>query len=90
VAKALATAGLPVQRRILNVTVRRLPAAYPIYRRGYDEHFASVDAWVDSLDSVLSFGRHGLYAHDITHHEYRQVFARHVVDWTRLPNERAD
>jgi protoporphyrinogen oxidase len=103
VAQGLATAGLPVQRRILNVTVRRLPAAYPIYRRGYEEHFASLDAWVDSLDGVLSFGRQGLYAHDNTHHalfmaraaveclqngrvdrakwrEYRQVFARHVVE----------
>ena len=49
-------------------TVRRLPAAYPIYRTGYEQHFSRVDDWIDGLDRVLSFGRQGLYAHDNTHH----------------------
>lgn len=68
VAAGLAKAGLPIRCSILGVTVRRLPAAYPIYRRGYEEHFDSIDKWVDGLDRVLSFGRQGLYAHDNTHH----------------------
>jgi protoporphyrinogen oxidase len=68
VSDGLAKAGLPLRCRIREVTVKRLPAAYPIYRRGYESHFARVDAWVSDLDGVLSFGRQGLYAHDNTHH----------------------
>lgn len=64
----LARTGLPVRCPVLDVHVRRLPAAYPIYRTGYDAHFARVDQWVEQLDRVLSFGRQGLYAHDNTHH----------------------
>jgi protoporphyrinogen oxidase len=64
----LGRAGLPVRCRVLEVAVRRLPAAYPIYRAGYEHHFDTVDRFVDSLDGVLSFGRQGLYAHDNTHH----------------------
>ena len=40
VTEGLARAGLPVRCPVLEVVVRRLPAAYPIYRRGYEEHFA--------------------------------------------------
>jgi protoporphyrinogen oxidase len=68
VLKGLEQAGLPVRCRVLSVEVKRLPAAYPIYRLGYEEHFDRVDRWVDGLDGVLSFGRQGLYAHDNTHH----------------------
>jgi protoporphyrinogen oxidase len=68
VVDGLARAGLPVRCRIAEVAVRRLPAAYPIYRVGYEEHFERVDRWVDDLEGVLSFGRQGLYAHDNTHH----------------------
>jgi protoporphyrinogen oxidase len=64
----LARADLPVRRRLLEVAVRRLPAAYPVYRTGYEEHFERLDAWVGGLPGVLSFGRQGLYAHDNTHH----------------------
>ncbi len=59
---------LPVQVPVLEVAVRRLPAAYPIYRIGYEENFEAVDRWVSALPNVLSFGRQGLYAHDNTHH----------------------
>jgi protoporphyrinogen oxidase len=68
VADGLARAGLPVTSRVAEVAVRRLPAAYPIYRRGYEAHFACLDAWLDGIDGVLSFGRQGLFAHDNTHH----------------------
>lgn len=64
----LARAGLPSPRRVLQVTTRRLPSAYPLYRVGYEEHFHRLDAWVSGLEGVLTFGRQGLYAHDNTHH----------------------
>jgi protoporphyrinogen oxidase len=71
-------AGLPIRCPVLQVAVRRLPAAYPIYRRGYETHFHCVDDWLDGLDDVLSFGRQGLYAHDNTHHAL--FMARAAVD----------
>lgn len=64
----LARTDLPIRCRVLDVTVRRLPAAYPIYRIGYEDHFDRVDRWVSERPGVLSFGRQGLYAHDNTHH----------------------
>lgn len=64
----LARTGLPVRAPVIEIAVRRLPAAYPIYRIGYEENFEKVDRWVSALPGVLSFGRQGLYAHDNTHH----------------------
>lgn len=68
VKNGLARSGLPVQCPVSEVAVRRLPAAYPIYRIGYEDNFEIVDGWVSALPNVLSFGRQGLYAHDNTHH----------------------
>jgi protoporphyrinogen oxidase len=78
VKSGLARTGLPISVPILQIAVRRLPAAYPIYRRGYEAHFDRVDRWIDSLDNVLSFGRQGLYAHDNTHHAL--LMAKAAVD----------
>lgn len=64
----LARTGLPIECPVLDTAVRRLPAAYPIYRAGFEKYFARVDDWVGSLEGVLSFGRQGLFAHDNTHH----------------------
>ncbi len=77
----LTQAGLPIRCPILQIAVRRLPAAYPIYRRGYEAHFDRVDRWIDGLDDILSFGRQGLYAHDNTHHAL--LMARAAVDCFR-------
>ena len=68
VANGLALVGLPIESPIVSVTLRRLPFAYPLYRKGYEASFERLDNWLSSLDGVLSFGRQGLYAHDNTHH----------------------
>lgn len=68
VTNGLAHAGLPILSRVLEVQTRRIPFAYPLFSVGYEQHFARLDAWVDALPGVLSFGRQGLYAHDNTHH----------------------
>lgn len=47
--------------------VRRIPAAYPIYRAGF--------AGVDWEPPVVSFGRGGLFAHDNTHHAFAEGWA---------------
>jgi len=64
----LEQAALPVRAKTLGVTARRLRQAYPVYRRGYEEHFAKVDQWLGDVDGLLSFGRQGLFVHDNTHH----------------------
>jgi len=74
----LERSGLPVRSPVLDVVVKRLPAAYPIYRIGYEARFDTVDRWVEGIDGVLSFGRQGLYAHDNTHHAL--FMARAAVD----------
>jgi protoporphyrinogen oxidase len=81
VREGLSRAGLPIQCPVLEVTVRRLPAAYPIYSRGYEAAFDEVDRWINGLDDLVSFGRQGLYAHDNTHHAL--FMARAAVDCLR-------
>lgn len=68
VVEGMARLGLPAPAPLLEVAVRRLPAAYPVYPVGYEEHFRHLDAWVSALPRALSFGRLGLHAHDNTHH----------------------
>jgi protoporphyrinogen oxidase len=75
VVAALAAAGLPVRCRIARVESRRLPQAYPIYTRGYREHFDRLDRWVGELDGLVTFGRQGLFAHDNTHHTLAMAYA---------------
>jgi protoporphyrinogen oxidase len=72
---ALARCGLPLQAPVLAVASRRLAHAYPIYRRGYEEHFHRLDEWLAGLDGILTFGRQGLFAHDNTHHTLAMAYA---------------
>ena len=66
--ESLKKCGLPITSRISEVVTKRLPFAYPIYLQGYERYFELQDKWVSGLDRVLTFGRHGLFAHDNTHH----------------------
>ena len=53
---------------VSGVVVRRVPAAYPVYRVGFKEELDRVHDRVESHHRVLTFGRQGLFAHDNTHH----------------------
>ena len=75
VRRALDTAGIPVRSRVAGVFSRRLPHAYPIYLRGYKEHFEQMDAWLSGVGGLVSFGRQGLFAHDNTHHALAMAYA---------------
>ena len=68
VVRDIRTAGLPLNRPPVAVTVKRLRHAYPIYLSGYERHFDALDAWATSQSRLLTFGRQGLFAHDNTHH----------------------
>lgn len=52
----------------VEVVVKRLPAAYPIYDRGFEHRLAELEAWLATRPDLISFGRGGLFAHDNTHH----------------------
>ena len=60
-------AGLPPVAPV-EVVARHVPRVYPVYRAGYDEHLATVEAWVDSIPGLVTFGRQGLFVADNTHH----------------------
>ena len=68
VAGGLATAGLPLPVPVAETVSRRLPHAYPMYRRGFEANLERMDSALASIDGLLSFGRQGLFAHDNTHH----------------------
>lgn len=65
---SLDAAGLPLRSRVLEVAVRRLTSAYPIYDLGYAGELKRVEDWLNTLPGLVSFGRQGLFAHDNTHH----------------------
>jgi protoporphyrinogen oxidase len=74
VGDALARAAIPLPRPPIAVTARRLSHAYPIYLRGYEDHFEVLDRWASGLPRMLSFGRQGLFAHDNTHHALAMAY----------------
>ncbi|MGH9182629.1 MAG: protoporphyrinogen/coproporphyrinogen oxidase, partial [Acidimicrobiales bacterium] len=67
VVAGLAAQDLPPLRPVAVVS-RRLPAAYPVYARGFEDAFGALDAWASSLPGLVTLGRGGLFAHDNTHH----------------------
>ncbi|HMD97608.1 MAG TPA: FAD-dependent oxidoreductase [Terriglobia bacterium] len=71
----LGQAGLPTPARVVKVVTRRLGQAYPVYRRGYEECFSTMDRWLNQIEGVLTFGRQGLFAHDNTHHTLAMAYA---------------
>jgi protoporphyrinogen oxidase len=75
VGEDLARAGIPLPASPTGVHVRRLRFAYPIYKRGYEHAFATLDRWASQQRRLLSFGRQGLFAHDNTHHALRMAYA---------------
>jgi len=75
VAADLTTAGVPLPTDPIDVHVRRLTHAYPVYLRGYEEHFRTLDEWATALPRLLTFGRQGLFAHDNTHHTLAMAYA---------------
>lgn len=75
VADDLTRAGIPLPCSPDTVHVKRLRQAYPIYSTGYERHFSILDAWVDGMPRLLSYGRQGLFAHDNTHHALAMAYA---------------
>jgi protoporphyrinogen oxidase len=75
VADDLARAGIPLARPPVEVHVRRLRQAYPIYLNGYEKPFGVLDQWASALPRLVNYGRQGLFAHDNTHHALAMAYA---------------
>ncbi|MCI0466403.1 MAG: FAD-dependent oxidoreductase [Beijerinckiaceae bacterium] len=71
----LASAGLPVRSRVRTVATRRLSHAYPIYDRDFSGKLDTLEAWIESIGGIVTFGRQGLFAHDNTHHALAMAHA---------------
>jgi protoporphyrinogen oxidase len=67
VAVGLEALDLPAVRPFA-VETRRLPAVYPVLRRGDEDRLDAVHRWVEGLPHLVTLGRGGLFAHDNTHH----------------------
>lgn len=74
VRRALSDAGIPLRAEPVQVMTRRLAHAYPIYKRGFEEDFALLDAWLGRFDNLVTFGRQGLFAHDNAHHALHMAY----------------
>ena len=61
--------------RPVEVAVRRIRYAYPVYRLGYEQALASLIDWTDRRRNLVTFGRQGLFAHDNTHHTLAMAWA---------------
>lgn len=70
----LRNADIPLPEPPSAVRTVRLPNAYPIYLRGFSEHFDRLDRWAGELPGILTYGRQGLFAHDNTHHALRMAY----------------
>lgn len=66
--RGLTQSGVPITGEVTDTTIRKIRFAYPLYKEGAEENFATIDQWAETLDGVTTYGRQGLYAHDNTHH----------------------
>ena len=72
---SLRRADLPLRAHVRSVISRRLPHAYPMYRKGYEAHWQVVDRWLGRFQNLLTFGRQGLFSHDNTHHALSMAYS---------------
>jgi len=68
VCDSLERSGIPVCAPVLQVVTRRLPEAYPIYRRGFEAHLDVLERYFETIDGLLTLGRQGSFVHDNAHH----------------------
>ena len=74
VADSLSRCGLDRPRPV-EVAVRHIGHAYPVYRIGHEAILGSLIEWTDRRSRLVTFGRQGLFAHDNTHHALAMAWA---------------
>ena len=73
--KSLEKAGIPIKAPLEKIISKRTRFAYPIYKSGWETFFNKIDQWIDEIDSLVTFGRQGLFAHDNVHHALSMAYA---------------
>ena len=74
VVASLVIAGVLKGSEIPEIQIKRLPNAYPIYKKGFEDAFDLVDHWVGSIEGLVTFGRQGLFAHNNLHHVLEMAY----------------
>ncbi|MBN1700113.1 MAG: FAD-dependent oxidoreductase [Spirochaetales bacterium] len=88
VLRDLAGVGLGVDHLVKESFVRRTAHAYPSYDLVFERKINTVEAYLDGLPRIVSFGRQGLFVHDNTHHTIEMGYAASAcvtptVSWDR-------
>lgn len=61
-------AGLLSTSRVLEGHVVRVRRSYPVYRRGYKEHLARINAFIDEIEGLSAIGRYGAFKYNNQDH----------------------
>ena len=64
----LKTIGLLRSETVLDGHVMRIPRSYPIYRKGYQQHIATIAAYLSQLDGITPIGRNGAFKYNNQDH----------------------
>jgi protoporphyrinogen oxidase len=64
----IARTGLTRGARVLDGTVVRVPRAYPVYRRGYEQHLDVIVAWLRRFRNLQTMGRYGMFKYNNADH----------------------
>ena len=67
--RELARTGLlPDSARVIDGSHIRVPRAYPVYERGYEEHLERVVGWVRGFENLHPMGRYGMFKYNNSDH----------------------
>jgi len=65
--------GLLKRQDVLDVFAIILPAAYPIYELGFEEIISTMEAFLSTIDNVVSCGRQGLFEYHAMTNETMEI-----------------
>ena len=60
--------GLMEGGRVIDGTAFKVPRAYPVYKRGYEEHLDRLQAAVDGISNLNVMGRYGMFKYNNSDH----------------------
>lgn len=63
-----ATGLLPSHAKVLDGSFVRVPRAYPVYARGYEEHLERIVEYVKGFSNLHPMGRYGMFKYNNSDH----------------------
>jgi protoporphyrinogen oxidase len=64
----LRATGLVTDAAVIDGCVVRAPRAYPVYNSGYDQHLATLVAFVEAHKNLHPMGRYGMFKYNNSDH----------------------